>query len=460
MADSYFTPGVYVKEIPSLPATISPVATAVPVFIGCTEKVTEKATNDLLRIPRRITSLLEFTTLYGGACVQPLTIAVEDTTTSAGLKRSVSVTKTSDPGFYLAYAVQLYFANGGGPCYIVTLGGYGTSLTPSSYDPAFAALKKEDEPTLVVIPDKLSATNYGLVVDKALQHCAQMQDRFLIADVPASAASAVDSDFRSKFGNQHLSYGAAYFPWIRTGLNYTVDEAVQEISHELDGSAGAHDGDKLSDLKSTNDKLYKDLKASIADLNVEMPPSGAVAGVYASVDRDRGVWKAPANVSLANVLGPVVSLTNAEQDGLNVDATSGKSVNAIRAFTGKGTLIWGARTLAGNDNEWRYVPVRRLFLMIEESIAKATQQLVFEPNDANTWLRAKGMIGNFLNGLWRAGALAGAKPQDAYFVNCGLGTSMSQQDILEGNLIIEVGIAAVRPAEFIVLKFSHKVQES
>ena len=144
---------------------------------------------------------------------------------------------------------------------------------------------------------------------------------------------------------------------------------------------------------------------------VVLPPSAAVAGVYARVDRERGVWKAPANVSLSSVIGPVSKITHDEQAGLNVDPTAGKSINAIREFTGKGTLIWGARTLAGNDNEWRYVSVRRLFNMIEESTKKATSFAVFEPNDATTWLKVKGMIEAYLYGLWERGALAGPTPK-------------------------------------------------
>ena len=145
---------------------------------------------------------------------------------------------------------------------------------------------------------------------------------------------------------------------------------------------------------------------------------------------------------------------------MNVDTTGGKSINAIRAFTGKGTLVWGARTLAGNDNEWRYVPVRRLFIMIEESCRKSTAFAVFEPNTLTTWLKVKGMIESFLYGLWQQGALAGAKPEDAYFVNVGLGKTMTPQDVLEGRMIVEIGVAAVRPAEFIILRFSHKLQQS
>ncbi len=190
-----------------------------------------------------------------------------------------------------------------------------------------------------------------------------------------------------------------------------------------------------------------------------LPPSGAVAGVYAAVDRTRGVWKAPANVSLADVVGPAVRINDAGQADLNV-TPSGKSINAIRAFAGKGTLVWGARTLAGNDNEWRYVPVRRFFNMAEESIKKATEPFVFEPNDANTWVRVRAMIDNFLTVQWRQGALAGAVAGDAFYVKVGLGETMSALDILEGRMIVEIGMAVVRPAEFIILRFSHKMQSS
>ena len=206
--------------------------------------------------------------------------------------------------------------------------------------------------------------------------------------------------------------------------------------------------------------LYATCKGAINNMDYEMPPGPAVVGVYCYVDRTRGVWKAPANVPLKTVSDLTDQLTNEDQENLNVDAVSGKSVNVIRFFTGKGILIWGARTLAGNDNEWRYVSVRRFFNMVEESCKKASAQFVFEPNDANTWTKVRAMIENFLTVLWRQGALAGAKPEQAFFVKVGLGQTMTALDILEGRMIVEIGMAAVRPAEFIILRFSHKMQES
>lgn len=218
--------------------------------------------------------------------------------------------------------------------------------------------------------------------------------------------------------------------------------------------------------KAAQDALYEkhpvisNIVKNITKRLNTLPPSGSVAGIYAKVDNSRGVWKAPANVSINSVVAPSVAISHEEQANINVDAVAGKSINAIRSFTGKGTLVWGARTLAGNDNEWRYISVRRFFNMVEESCKKSTEPFVFEPNDANTWIKVQTMIENFLTNLWRQGALQGAKPEHAFYVAVGLGKTMSAQDILEGRMIVEIGMAVVRPAEFIILQFSHKLAES
>ncbi len=216
----------------------------------------------------------------------------------------------------------------------------------------------------------------------------------------------------------------------------------------------------LDSIKDSFTQLYNQIKTDLTQQRVVLPPSSAMAGIYARIDRDRGVWKAPANVSVSSTIAPLIHVTNADQSRLNVDPTSGKSINVIRSFTGKGDLVWGARTLAGNDNEWRYINVRRLFIFMEESIQKSTAFAVFESNTASTWLKVKAMIDSFLYGLWQQGALAGPTPESAYFVNVGLGKTMTPQDVLEGKLIVEVGVAAVRPAEFIILRFMHKLQEA
>jgi phage tail sheath protein FI len=148
------------------------------------------------------------------------------------------------------------------------------------------------------------------------------------------------------------------------------------------------------------------------------------------------------------------------QADMNVDPATGKSINAIRSFTGKGTLVWGGRTLLGNDNNWRYISVRRFYIMVEKSVKLAAFRFVFEPNDANTWVRVRAMIENYLTNLWRLGALAGAKPEQAFFVRVGLGLTMTFDDVLNGKLIIEIGMAPVRPAEFIILRFTQIQQTS
>src|SRR6187402_997649 len=243
-----------------------------------------------------------------------------------------------------------------------------------------------------------------------------MGDRFAILDVKAGDVAA----FRDGVGTNDLSYGAAYHPYLKTSLLHAYDEKSVKIGEGANAPT-------LFSLKTDNTAKYNDIKKQLADQRVELPPSAAMAGVYARVDRDRGVWKAPANVSLASVIGPTRQITHDQQEALNIDPTSGKSINALRAFSGKGTLVWGARTLAGNDNEWRYINVRRLFIMIEESSKKATSFAVFEANDASTWLKVKGMLESYLYGLWEQGALQGAKPEAAFYVNVGLGKTMTPQ---------------------------------
>jgi uncharacterized protein len=237
-------------------------------------------------------------------------------------------------------------------------------------------------------------------------------------------------------------------------------EEINQAYLTLIVGAAANFAKKLDESLALSFPLYKSILAGVGNSMTTMPPSGAVAGVYAATDRTRGVWKAPANVSLTNVVAPSVSFTKTELENLNVDAVAGKSINAIRSFLGKGTLVYGARTLAGNDNEWRYISVRRFFNMVEESTKNATEAFVFEPNDANTWVKVQGMIENFLTVLWRQGALQGAKPEHAFYVAVGLGKTMTSLDILEGRMIVEIGMAVVRPAEFIILRFSHKMAES
>ena len=310
----------------------------------------------------------------------------------------------------------------------------------SNFDPVFAEVASLD----LEVETDLTGGGYT---------AANFAASVTAADWPLAGVAAVASTVISETNNDNRRIAAInllqpMFDEINTAYLSLIVNTASSYTKTLDDSL------------ALAFPVYKTIVNGVSNSMTVMPPSGAVAGVYAQVDRTRGVWKAPANVSLNNVLAPETVFTATQLDNLNVDSVSGKSVNAIRYFTGKGTLIFGARTLAGNDNEWRYIPVRRFFNMVEESCKKSTEPFVFEPNDANTWVKIQGMIENFLTTLWRQGALQGVKPEHAFYVAVGLGKTMTSLDILEGRLIVEIGMAVVRPAEFIILRFSHKLAES
>jgi phage tail sheath protein FI len=648
---TYRTPDVYVEEISVFPPSVAEVETAIPAFVGYTEFARRIVDNDLVGVPTRIKSLLEYEALFGrGPRIVVSKVVIDDA--NAFVRADIS------SNFYLYDSMRLFFDNGGGDCYVVSAraNNYATAADKAELIASVQAVKKFDEPTILLFPDaaSLSTDDLAAVQQMALSQCGQLGDRVALLDTCKS--DPLGTAFRDKVGINNLKYGATYTPWLKLNYNKNVGYADIKSVIEKGGSTVTlqsltSDADLLALMKSIDDaqtdingfaarlavatgsasksvstrqgelitafrsgptavrlqnifaylykfaeivdgaavggaafvhaKLKDDAAASITSilkatytaliafegelaarmaagpfaytlqwdaainadsagwggifggsppaasttgiapgltLEVELlnaslpainaafsaisgvvsnlassaqsyretaeqsllqnfgvysalikginntltscPPSGAIAGVYALIDNQRGVWKSPANVSLNSVIGPEVNFDLSDTDSLNVDAVAGKSINAIRAFAGKGTLVWGARTLAGNDNEWRYVSVRRFFNMVEESVKKSTYWAVFEPNDANTWVKVRGMIENYLIQKWREGALAGATPKDAFFVRCGLGVTMNAQDILEGRMNVEIGMAVVRPAEFIILKFSHKLQTS
>ncbi|HET9976067.1 MAG TPA: phage tail sheath C-terminal domain-containing protein [Burkholderiaceae bacterium] len=452
------TPGVYVEEISVFPPSVAEVESAVPAFVGYTQRAMRVVADDLRDKPTVVTSLTEFEQLFGGPPMNPVAVVATRTATGA-----ITVAVTEPPVTHCLYhAMSMFFANGGGKCYVCSVGGLTDAIEVGDFTRGFERIAEEDEPTLLVAPEatRLAADDFRTVATAMLNQCAALGDRFAILDVHGGTA-AHDSNAwntqRDLLVGSALKYGAAYYPFLRTALTHPLSVNAAGVSGGNVAVTGTVAGalDALADTGIANA-----VRAELNRYRLVLPPSAAVAGIYAQVDTTRGVWKAPANVPVANVIEPAVRLDDRAQEILNVDPTSGKSVNALRAFAGKGTLVWGARTLAGNDNEWRYVSVRRFFNMVEESVKKSTYWAVFEPNDANTWVKVRGMIENYLTQKWREGALAGATPRDAFFVRCGLGQTMNAQDILEGRLNVEIGMAVVRPAEFIILKFSHKLQTS
>ncbi len=239
-------------------------------------------------------------------------------------------------------------------------------------------------------------------------HCENMASRFAVLDVPREAKKVEDViAHRDLFDS---SYGALYHPWL------TVFDPLDKK-------------------------------------NIAIPPSGSVMGIYSRSDNTRGVHKAPANEPVRACVGVDCPFNKAEQDILNP-----KGVNLIRSFPGMGIRVWGARTVS-SDPSWRYVNVRRLFIFLEESIRRNTSWVVFEPNDETLWSRVKRTLEVFLTGLWRGGSLAGSAPEEAFFVNIGQDT-MSQDDIDNGRLVCVIGVAPVKPAEFVIFRISQKTGDA
>lgn len=514
------TPGVYIVEKDAFPNSVVQVPTAVPAFIGYTEKAIN-GSKSLINKPMRITSLSEYMEYFGEGpantfTIQEVTGADGDPPVvfeQGGTSQGITMTSTH---YRMWDSIRLFYQNGGGPCYIVSAGSYEDPITPavlSGTDDAspvptgIATLIKETEPTMLVIPDIMSLTGATAGADciavqqQMLSHCGDvMRSRVAILDIfeghkdRQDPSGDVIDNFRNELGINFMDFACAYYPWIETSVVqaselgiHTLDDAGKTalqgiLTTELIPADAAADDPKYAAIRENIDKivapelddderahieksfialspLYNEILVEIrAQLNL-MPPSSAMAGVFTMVDNNRGVWKAPANVSLNSVIKPAVNISHNDQEDLNV-TPMGKSINAIRSFIGEGTLVWGARTLDGNSQDWRYINVRRTMIMLEQSIKNAAKAYVFEPNDANTWITVKGMIDNFLYGLWTQGALVGAKPEEAYQVSVGLGSTMTGNDILDGIMRVTVLVALSRPAEFIEITFQQKMQES
>lgn len=477
------TPGVFVKEI-SFPAPlITGVDSSVVAFIGYTERATHDG-NNLHLIPTKIRSFFEFEIIYGKAF--PSKFEIVDS--SSGETESIiisgqakSVTFLPNQQSFLYASVKAFFNNGGSSCYIISVGNYASqsniSIEKSQLIAGITALEDEVEPSIVAIPDAvLLETESYEVYREMLTHCAEAGNRFAILDVPfgyreRSISLDCITEFRNNIGDQHLSFGAAYYPWLHSSLipenQVATPHCFEEISLEdilpemhaqtFLNSSPKPSGDYLHQGLLSFSPTYSKLIEAVIRKSSLLPPSGFIAGVYAATEQSRGVWKAPSNVRLNSVSQVSISISDKDQRDLNVDTISGKSINTIRLFPRKGILIWGARTLAGNDNEWRYISVKRTCMMVEQSIRNGIKPLVFEENNAALWGEIKVSCTNFLSNIWRQRGLAGSRPNHAFYVKVGLGETMSALDISEKRLIVEIGMAVVRPAEFIVIRIQQKM---
>lgn len=513
------TPGVYINEIDAFPNSVVPVATAVPAFIGYTPQAKYQGKSHT-NVPTKISSFADFQTIFclptSTTQANPTKqydpqyylVKQESQPTSGDyiLIANDFYTILPDPNsiYYLYNSIKLFYDNGGSEAYIVSVGSYGEKsgntnnadkqlVNPNvqidDLTNGLALLKNEQEPTMYICPEAtlLSVENNAALMQSMLVQASEMKTAICIFDViggnnphPTKYTEDITA-FRNATGTTGLDYGAAYYPFVETtvmqsrDINYTnlfggdltklqellspVDnpnEAVNTLITDIEKQQAVNIHEYNSALIAAS-PIYSTIMTHIlSDANL-VPPSGGMAGIITRTDSQLGPWKAPANIAMTDVINLPINLTTTQQETLNVDATTGKSINAIRFFNRAGILVWGARTLDGNSLNWRYVHVRRTMTFLEQSCKVAAKAYIFEPNDKNTWESVKRMISSFLYGVWQQGGLQGATPEDAFSVECGLGTTMTATDILNGFMNVTIKAAVVRPAEFITLTFQQQM---
>ncbi|MBD2814866.1 phage tail sheath family protein [Xenorhabdus sp. Flor] len=470
------TPGVYIEEDASLALSVSNSATAVPVFIG---KFTPKNAV-LTQACIRISNWLEFTSAFSLAPVTEIVIrsSLEASSDGATKKEEAKKEKVEnkeaetqetpkiqalsaaeeEPKKWsykiekanLSQAVEalkLYFQNGGGACYIYPLNNVSDNLALAAIP---ELIEQKGDITLLVCPE--ADWDYKNKVYDAVSSLLN-DDKvgyFLIAD-------SLDGESVSGVGNS--TKVAVYYPQLKTNLKFSTLPNEQDVI--ISGYENESGKDKLKNLKQlreTDKILAQEIDAKLQQEqqhSLILSPSAAIAGIYCQTDNQRGVWKAPANVALTGIKGLTDKVDDERQGAMN-----NKGINVIRSFTDRGLMVWGARTCAqANDTHWRYIPVRRLFNAVERDIRQALRAVLFEPNNQPTWMRAKAAVDQYLYSLWQKNALMGDRPEEAYFVHIGQDITMSDADIKQGKMIMKVGLAAVRPAEFIVLQFTQDVAQ-
>jgi uncharacterized protein len=428
----YLSPGVYVEEVPSSIKAIAGVSTSTAGFIGIVpDKISliakrkdDPTQTTFVDFPpadpakaakaakakeaKLITNWTEFTLAFGG-----LTGEVPDAVPGAppppppGPGAPPAPSGSIDVGHRrLAHAVYGFFNNGGSRCYVARI------KDINELDDALKAFATIDEIALVAMPGSTDDT----VRDKLVAHCKSTGDRFALLDGPSSATDLGTLTKIAAGGGgvmpKRTDLAAWYFPWIKV-----FDPATKVQTPGGDGG-------------------------------LEVPPSGHIAGIYARVDTERGVHKAPANEAIFGALDVSQPLSKADQDGLNP-----KGVNCLRVLNGN-ILVWGARTVGGDDNQdLKYINVRRTLLFLRESIDEGTQWAVFEPNTPALWQKISRNVTAFLTNVWRSGALFGTTPQEAFYVKCDAETNPSSLRE-QGQVVTEIGVAIVRPAEFVIFRIS------
>jgi phage tail sheath protein FI len=417
MPTNYASPGVYVEEVPAAIRAIAGVSTSTAAFVGVVPntlhlaapnpdfdsavttskpfKVVDVAVTAPAKVPVLITNWSQFVKNFADL-------------TGAASKAASAGTPAIDASFLrLAHAVYGFFNNGGSRCYVARI------TAETDLDAVLSALAAIDEIALVCAPGMVSDS----VRDKIVLHCTNSGDRFAILDGPEVTAdittlTRIAADPTPGVMPKKTDFAAWYYPWVKV-----FDPGTK-------------------------------LQTPTGDGALAVPPSGHLAGIYARVDTERGVFKAPANEVIRGALDVTHALSRADQESLNP-----KGVNCIRVLNDN-IYAWGARTVGGDGNaDLKYISVRRTLLFLRESIDEGTQWAVFEPNTPALWAKIRRNITAFLTTVWRSGALFGSTPQEAFFVKCDEETNQPE-DREQGRVITEIGVAIVRPAEFVIFRVS------
>lgn len=442
MALEYYTPGVYVEEISSNTKNITAVPSSILGFIGESNRGVDNKAFMVTSWDKYFDEFIGYTEIDK---VTPRGTVVKDS--------SNNVVKELTPNFkstHLDWAVYTFFSNGGGKCYIVNVKPNNIKMQK---DEILDIAKKLDTKAKTPLTgtsisnksfDLINAIigNNGGPGKRTGLHCFKDADEISIISAPGVIKEAIQQEILS-YCESHNIFSILDAPKSFSDLkDYGLAEDLTGLSELSSKCASKQAAIYFPWINVYNPETKKDIL---------LPPSGFVAGIYSRVDNQRGVHKAPANEVVRLATSLAYTLSDKEQETLNQ-----KGVNCIRNFTDMGIRVWGARTtICAIDSEWKYINVRRLFNLIEKSIEEGTKWAIFEPNVSLLWTKIRTNINSFLNRIYNTGALAGASPQDAFYVKCD-GSTNPQDNIDAGIVTIEIGIAPVKPAEFIVFKISQK----
>ncbi|MFD7641772.1 phage tail sheath family protein [Kitasatospora sp. NPDC059795] len=424
-------PGVFVKELPSGVRMITGASTSVPAFLGYTkpsanddsEANPQPFTEAERTVPQKIGSWREFAARYSVPGIAKELADATDPAAIHALQRCLP----------LAEAVHGFFANGGGACYVVGFTGPQDAVPPEALKgntearSGLAGLETVPEVTMVAVPSlwdmtadvsaekEAPAPDHAAGVDRmneVVRHCTEQRNRLAILDPPPGLTPAQVGAFADTLASpdtDDAAFTTLYYPWITVPGVDAVERTV--------------------------------------------PPCGHLAGVWARTDAERGIFKAPANQNLRGALGIETVLTDDEHGELNA-----KGVNCLRVFPDRGLLVWGARTRS-TTRDWRYLNVRRLVSYLSDSIRQSSTWAVFEPNDERLWATLRHSVSSFLTDQWRQGALVGRTPDEAFYVICDA-TNNTTETTADGKVVCDIGVAPVRPAEFVHFTITQIAGES